>query len=58
MAWDEYAAAARSARFCFAPYGHGWGMRLSEAAAFGCVPVIVQARGRGLPAARRCRARA
>jgi hypothetical protein len=42
MTWDEYESAMRAAKFCFAPYGHGWGMRLSEAVAMGCIPVIVQ----------------
>ena len=37
-----YSAALRSARFCLAPYGHGWGVRLGQAVAAGCVPVIVQ----------------
>ncbi|KAI8466470.1 MAG: exostosin family-domain-containing protein [Monoraphidium minutum] len=42
MAPGAYEAAMRGARFCLAPYGYGWGIRLSEAVALGCVPVIVQ----------------
>ena len=38
----RYEAAMRAARFCLAPYGFGWGVRLSEAIALGCIPVIVQ----------------
>ncbi|KAG2453114.1 hypothetical protein HYH02_002445 [Chlamydomonas schloesseri] len=29
-------------RFCFTPMGFGWGVRLSQAAMTGCVPVLVQ----------------
>jgi hypothetical protein len=32
----------RQAKFCLAPYGHGWGIRLSQVMAMGCVPVVVQ----------------
>jgi hypothetical protein len=32
----------RQARFCLAPYGHGWGIRLSIVIASGCVPLIIQ----------------
>lgn len=37
-----YHAALAAARFCLAPYGAGWGVRLGQAVAAGCVPVIVQ----------------
>ncbi len=30
------------AKFCLAPMGFGWGIRLAEAMVTGCVPVIVQ----------------
>ncbi|KAG2488216.1 hypothetical protein HYH03_013210 [Edaphochlamys debaryana] len=30
------------AKFCLAPSGHGWGVRLAQAMMTGCVPVIVQ----------------
>ncbi|KAG2488196.1 hypothetical protein HYH03_013190 [Edaphochlamys debaryana] len=29
-------------KFCLAPSGHGWGIRLAQAMVTGCVPVIVQ----------------
>lgn len=29
-------------KFCLAPYGHGWGMRLPQAVLAGCVPVVIQ----------------
>jgi hypothetical protein len=29
-------------RFCLAPYGWGWGVRLSQIILAGCVPVIIQ----------------
>jgi hypothetical protein len=32
----------QSAKFCLAPYGFGWGIRLSIVMAAGCVPVIIQ----------------
>ena len=38
----EYEDRLRQAKFCLAPYGHGFGMRLVQAALAGCVPVIVQ----------------
>jgi hypothetical protein len=31
-------------KFCVAPYGHGWGLRLPIAMFFGCIPVIMQVR--------------
>ncbi|KAG2485165.1 hypothetical protein HYH03_016055 [Edaphochlamys debaryana] len=32
----------RSSKFCLAPMGSGWGIRLAESMVSGCVPVIVQ----------------
>lgn len=32
----------RTSKFCLAPYGHGWGVRLAQYITYGCVPVIVQ----------------
>jgi hypothetical protein len=40
----------RQAKFCLAPYGHGWGIRLSIVVAAGCVPVIIQVRRAGAAA--------
>ncbi len=31
-----------SRRYCLAPYGWGWGIRLSQIILSGCVPVIIQ----------------
>ncbi len=39
---DNYEEELRRARFCLAPYGAGWGIRLSLSMAYGCVPVIIQ----------------
>ncbi|GFR41595.1 hypothetical protein Agub_g2319 [Astrephomene gubernaculifera] len=36
------ADAMLSSRFCLAPLGYGWGIRLTQAMHTGCVPVIVQ----------------
>lgn len=38
----DYQAVMKSYKFCLAPYGHGWGIRLSEVVLHGCVPVIIQ----------------
>lgn len=38
----NYSHALMTAKFCMAPYGSGWGIRLSQAALCGCVPVIIQ----------------
>jgi hypothetical protein len=32
----------RTSKYCLAPYGHGWGVRLAQYIAYGCVPVIIQ----------------
>lgn len=29
-------------RFCFAPSGHGWGMRMGKSVWYGCVPLVAQ----------------
>ena len=38
----EYAEHMLTSRFCLAVTGHGWGMRVSEAVAHGCVPVALE----------------
>ncbi|KAG2439616.1 hypothetical protein HXX76_004968 [Chlamydomonas incerta] len=43
---EEYEQLLGSAKFCLAPYGHGWGIRLTHALMHGCVPVIIQDRVR------------
>eukprot|EP00882_Tetradesmus_deserticola_P022294 GHRQ01024193.1.p2 GENE.GHRQ01024193.1~~GHRQ01024193.1.p2 ORF type:complete len:252 (+),score=51.38 GHRQ01024193.1:207-962(+) len=43
--FPDYIAAVRGSKFCVAPSGHGWGIRLSQYMAQGCVPVIIQVRG-------------
>ena len=35
-------AEMRRSRFCLAPSGHGWGIRIVHAMAAGCVPVVIQ----------------
>lgn len=37
----------RRATFCLCPLGSGWGMRLVQAVAYGCLPVIIQDEARG-----------
>ena len=39
---DDYSILLRSHKFCLAPYGHGWGIRLLSAMANGCIPLIIQ----------------
>lgn len=39
---EDYRERLRTSKFCFAPYGHGWGNRLLQAMLAGCVPIIVQ----------------
>lgn len=41
---EEYEQRLREAKFCFAPYGVGWGIRLLQCILTGSVPVIVQVR--------------
>lgn len=31
-----------TSKFCIAPYGYGWGLRLAISVAHGCIPVIIQ----------------
>jgi hypothetical protein len=40
----DYAAQMRRHKYCLAPAGHGWGIRLSQYMLNGCVPVIIQVR--------------
>ncbi|MEW5298057.1 MAG: hypothetical protein WDW36_001219 [Sanguina aurantia] len=39
---EHYETKLRSSKFCFAPYGSGYGMRLSTAMMHGCIPVVIQ----------------
>jgi hypothetical protein len=39
---DEYALKLDSSKFCLAPSGYGWGIRLNYYMVTGCVPVIIQ----------------
>jgi hypothetical protein len=38
----DMGASMRASRFCLAPAGHGWGIRIVHAMATGCVPLIIQ----------------
>ncbi|KAG2494879.1 hypothetical protein HYH03_007118 [Edaphochlamys debaryana] len=38
----NYRQLLSTSKFCIAPYGYGWGLRLVQAVQFGCVPVIIQ----------------
>jgi hypothetical protein len=38
----QYETLVGTTKYCLAPYGHGWGWRLSAYMALGCVPVILQ----------------
>uniref|UniRef100_A0A7S0RCE8 EGF-like domain-containing protein n=1 Tax=Chlamydomonas leiostraca TaxID=1034604 RepID=A0A7S0RCE8_9CHLO len=40
--YGTYSDSLRKSRFCLAVYGHGWGIRLSQAIYHGCIPVIIQ----------------
>jgi hypothetical protein len=40
----DFEGLVRGSKFCFAPWGHGWGIRLGLYMAMGCVPAIVQVR--------------
>jgi hypothetical protein len=47
---EQYARMLNSSRFCLAPSGYGWGIRLNYYMVTGCVPVIIQVgrlRGKG-----------
>lgn len=39
---ENYEDLLARSKFCLAPYGHGWGIRLSHALLHACVPVIIQ----------------
>ncbi|WIA23466.1 hypothetical protein OEZ85_000212 [Tetradesmus obliquus] len=39
---ENYSAALQGSKYCLAPSGHGWGIRLSQYMIQGCVPVIIQ----------------
>ncbi|GIL89474.1 hypothetical protein Vretimale_18890 [Volvox reticuliferus] len=39
---DMYGDLLRTCKFCIAPYGHGWGIRLVHSVHFGCIPAIIQ----------------
>lgn len=38
----DYDERLRRSKFCLAPYGRGWGIRIVSAMVTGCVPVIIQ----------------
>lgn len=38
----NYKEMFQTSKFCLAPYGYGWGLRLTIAVMHGCVPVITQ----------------
>ncbi|KAG1665073.1 hypothetical protein FOA52_012492 [Chlamydomonas sp. UWO 241] len=40
---DNYEQMFLDSKFCVAPYGYGWGLRLAIAVVHGCVPIITQA---------------
>ncbi|EFJ53243.1 acetylglucosaminyltransferase [Volvox carteri f. nagariensis] len=42
MGMGEYESLLRRSKFCLAPYGHGWGIRLIHAITHACIPVIIQ----------------
>ncbi|KAL4856557.1 putative glycosyltransferase [Chlorella vulgaris] len=47
LSWTQggvpnYLLAFQETKFCLAPYGHGFGMRLQQSILGGCVPVIIQ----------------
>lgn len=39
---DTYNQSLWRSQYCLAPYGHGWGVRASQAMLTGCIPVIIQ----------------
>ncbi|KAG2444206.1 hypothetical protein HYH02_009144 [Chlamydomonas schloesseri] len=39
---NDYRQLLQTSKFCIAPYGFGWGLRLVQALEFGCIPVIIQ----------------
>ncbi|EFJ41257.1 acetylglucosaminyltransferase [Volvox carteri f. nagariensis] len=38
----NYKELLQSSKFCIAPYGFGWGLRLIQAIEYGCIPLIIQ----------------
>lgn len=40
----DYGERIKGAKYCRAPSGHGWGIRLGQYMTLGCVPVIIQVR--------------
>lgn len=38
----DYWGELEQATFCVSPAGHGWGIRMYEVMAKGCIPVIIQ----------------
>ncbi|GLC68059.1 hypothetical protein PLESTF_000640400 [Pleodorina starrii] len=41
---ESYRKLLQTSKFCIAPYGYGWGLRLVQAIEYGCIPVIIQDR--------------
>ncbi|PNH01195.1 putative glycosyltransferase [Tetrabaena socialis] len=39
---QDYRTLLRTSKFCIAPYGHGWGLRVVQAVEFGCIPILIQ----------------
>ncbi|PNH05261.1 putative glycosyltransferase [Tetrabaena socialis] len=37
-----YRSMLRTSKFCIAPYGHGWGIRVVQAIEHGCIPLVIQ----------------
>ncbi len=46
----SYGELQMRSKFCLAPHGSGFGMRLTIAITFGCIPVIIQVRKEACPA--------
>lgn len=42
MCYSDAVEYMATTRFCLAPYGAGWGIRLSALMVTGCIPVIIQ----------------
>ncbi|PNH07802.1 putative glucuronosyltransferase [Tetrabaena socialis] len=39
---SDYRQLLRTSKFCIAPYGYGWGIRVVQSIQHGCIPVIIQ----------------
>ncbi|GIL47983.1 hypothetical protein Vafri_4706 [Volvox africanus] len=39
---SNYRDLLQTSKFCIAPYGYGWGLRLVQAIEYGCIPLIIQ----------------